>query len=254
MSISKKNKLEWEGKICTSKNDGDFKVLEYKDTNHVLIEFLQTGYQKEVCLACVKNGSINDPYHPSVYGIGYFGDGPYTSRDNKGPQKKVYKIWKEMIGRCYCKEISSYKAYGERGVIVCKDWLNYQNYARWYEGNCPNEEWAVDKDILHKGNKEYSPENCCFVPAEINDCFTKRLSERGDYPIGVRKKGNSIIAQINYMGKKKHLGSFKTVEEAFEAYKKAKEQCIKEYAEKYKGQITDEVYNALLNYKVEITD
>ena len=107
---------------------------------------------------------------------------------------------------------------------------------------------------MHKGNKEYSPENCCFVPTEINDCFTKRLNERGDYPIGVRKKGNSIIAQINYMGKKKHLGSFKTVEEAFNAYKIAKEQCIKEYAEKYKGQITDEVYNALINYKVEITD
>ena len=254
MSISEKNKLEWEGKICSSRNCGDFKILIYKDTDHVLIEFLQTKYQKEVRLGNIKKGSVDDPYYPSVYGIAYFGEGPYTSRDNNGSQKKVYKVWKEMIGRCYCKETNSYKHYGAIGVTVCKDWLNYQNYAKWYKENCINETWCVDKDILYKGNKEYSPDKCCFVPAEINDCFTKRLSERGDYPIGVRKKGNSIIAQINYMGKKKHLGSFKTVEEAFNAYKVAKEQCIKKYAEKYKGQITDEVYNALVNYKVEITD
>lgn len=56
------------------------------------------------------------------------------------------------------------------------------------------------------------------------------------------------------MGAKKHLGTFKTKEEAFNAYKTAKEQCIHDYANKYKDKLDNNVYNALLQYKVEITD
>ena len=48
--------------------------------------------------------------------------------------------------------------------------------------------WELDKDILVKGNKIYSPDTCCFVPKEVNTVFTKRQSKRGDYPIGVIKK------------------------------------------------------------------
>lgn len=159
-----------------------------------------------------------------------------------------------MISRCYCKTSSSYKRYGAKGITVCKEWLNYQNYARWYTTNCPDETWVVDKDILHKGNKQYSPETCCFAPNEINICFTKRESQRGDFPIGVREKDGCIIAQINYMGIKRHLGTFNTKEEAFDSYKIAKEQCIRDYANKYKDKLAENVYNALLQYKVEITD
>ncbi len=54
--------------------------------------------------------------------------------------------------------------------------------------------------------------------------------------------------------KKIHLGSFSTPEEAFEAYKTAKEEYIKEVADKWRGQITEQVYHAMYNYKVEIID
>jgi len=57
-------------------------------------------------------------------------------------------------------------------------------------------------------------------------------------------------------GKSKKLGDFFTIEEAFSAYKEAKEAYIKEVAQDYfeRGLITQKVYNALLNYKIEITD
>ena len=55
-------------------------------------------------------------------------------------------------------------------------------------------------------------------------------------------------------GKQEHLGCFKTEIEAFEAYKTAKELYIKEVANKFKSQIDNRAYNALMNYKVEITD
>ena len=48
----------------------------------------------------------------------------------------------------------------------------------------------------------------------------------------------------------KTLGQFKTCEEAFQAYKVAKESYIKEVANKWKGKLTKETYSAMLNYVV----
>jgi len=61
-------------------------------------------------------------------------------------------------------------------------------------------------------------------------------------------------ANIKINGIKKCIGRFNTIEEAFYAYKKAKENYIKETANKYKDVIDIRVYNALMNYEVEITD
>ena len=63
-------------------------------------------------------------------------------------------------------------------------------------------------------------------------------------------------AHIHKYGKLEFLGTFDSVGEAFNAYKYAKEQYIKELAEKYfqEGKINERVYNALMRYEVEITD
>ena len=55
-------------------------------------------------------------------------------------------------------------------------------------------------------------------------------------------------------GKKEHLGYFKTELEAFNAYKIAKESFVKDLANKWKDKIDERAYDALMNYKVEITD
>ena len=44
---------------------------------------------------------------------------------------------------------------------------------------------CLDKDILYKGNKEYAPDKCIFVPERINKLFLKNDADRGDLPIGV---------------------------------------------------------------------
>ena len=61
-------------------------------------------------------------------------------------------------------------------------------------------------------------------------------------------------SRINRFGKEKHLGSFETELEAFVAYKEAKAAYVAEVAEKWKGKIDDKVYQALLEWKIEITD
>ena len=55
-------------------------------------------------------------------------------------------------------------------------------------------------------------------------------------------------------GKVTYLGMFKTEEEAFQAYKQAKESYIKEVALKYKDQLASNVYSALCHYTVDIDD
>ena len=115
----------------------------------------------------------------------------------------------------------------------------------------------LDKDILIKGNKTYSPEACVFVPKKINSLFTKANNLRGDYPIGVSyfKESDKFKSQYKTMdGKEIHLGLFDTPEEAFISYKNAKEKYIKQIAEEYKSKIPQKLYKAMINYEVEITD
>ena len=130
-----------------------------------------------------------------------------------------------------------------------KDWCSKQT-------GFGKEGWQLDKDILIKGNKVYSEDVCAFVPSEVNRLFIKRDSLRGDLPIGVRyyKKVRKYAAQMSRFKKAIHLGYFYTPDEAFNAYKEAKEAYIKEVANKWKDQIDPRVYEALMKYRVEITD
>ena len=52
-------------------------------------------------------------------------------------------------------------------VYVCEEWHNFQNFAKWYYNNyysINEERMEIDKDILYKNNKVYSPDTCIIVP------------------------------------------------------------------------------------------
>lgn len=190
----------------------------------------------------------------SVSKIGYIGyDFEYVIRNEKS-----YILWSNMIKRCYG-ENKSKRDYVYDDCKVCEEWLSYYNFKKWYDlnyYNVENEKMNLDKDILNKGNRLYSPDTCVFAPREINTLFISSNRIRGEYPVGVHfnKKSKKIKAQIKKHNKVIYLGSFKTVEEAFNVYKENKESYIKEIAEKYKYKIPNNLYEAMLNYKIEITD
>ena len=123
----------------------------------------------------------------------------------------------------------------------------------------------LDKDILCKGNKVYSIDTCIFVPQRINELFVKQQNKRGKYPIGVKidKRRNHLYSSIriidgNGNSHSKYLGRYSTPEEAFQVYKHAKENYIKEVIDSYEGKIPEPFYSrlkeAMYNYKVEIDD
>lgn len=205
-----------------------------------------------------KNGNIKCPYEPRVYNTGYLGEGPFLASEN-GKKTRAYNTWKEMLRRCcdveYHKRQPTYK-----DCEVCEEWLNFQNFAEWYEENyyeIPGEQMALDKDILTKGNKVYSPESCVFVPKSINSLFVKCDSTRGDLPIGVsyNKQRKKYIARCNIRtGKIKHLGCYDMPEEAFNIYKTFKEAYIKKVANDYIEDIPFNLYQAMINYEVDTDD
>ena len=204
-----------------------------------------------------KKGEIKNPMRPSVYGIGFMGIGKFKAHNGNGKPTKCYDTWKHIHTRCYDPKFQE-KFPTYENCTVCKEWNNYQVFAKWDNENyyeVGNEKMDLDKDILCKGNKVYSPTTCIYVPHSINMLFTKSNNKRGDLPIGVSKMRNKFIALLNKgNGKQIYLGTYSTPNEAFQAYKKAKEEYIKEVAEEYKDKIPYRLYDALINYEVEITD
>lgn len=172
-------------------------------------------------------------------------------------ETKEYRLWRSMLNRSYDKKLHQ----RQPTYLNCEassDFLVFSKFRDWCQNqigfNQPN--FELDKDLLEKGNKEYHPDKCVFIPKEINSSMRTKKKSRGDLPIGVTlfKDGRYIAAHKAFNGKRVHLGLYKTPQEAFQAYKQAKENHIKLLAEKYRDQIDPRAYEALLNYKVEITD
>ena len=244
------------GRVFKSKSSGDFKILKYNDTANVEIQFLKTGYETTVRLTAIRSGNVKDRYLPSVCGVGMLG-AKYLSAVN-GRNTKEYNLWQSMLKRCYsdtCKK----KQPTYEGCEVSDNFKSYEYFYEWCNEQIGfnNEGWHLDKDLLVKGNKVYSESTCVFIPAEVNALLTKCTNSRGEHLIGVYwyKRDKAFVARVNKSkGGREWLGSFNTEIEAFNAYKTTKESFIKEQAEKYKSQIDERAYNALMNYEVSSND
>jgi hypothetical protein len=191
--------------------------------------------------------------NPSVRNRGYIGEGLYPCYIENKPSKQ-YNAWSKIINRCYSEKVHLRQP-KYTDCVVDPRWLDFQIFAKWFDENYI-EGYALDKDILVKGNKVYGPDTCCFVPSSINNLFTKREKDRGELPIGVmlRKDSGKLRSQFHKNGKTVNIGQFNTIDEAFNAYKIAKEIHIKELAEIWKDKISNKTYHAMIKYEVDIED
>lgn len=238
-------------------------IIECPKASCIVVEF-QDRYKTKIYTTYNNflKGSVKNLYYPSVYGVGIIG-AKYPRSINK-KMTKEYDTWIHMLQRCY-DEKKKEKQPSYKDVTCCEEWLNYENFYEWlhsqenFEKWFNEKYWALDKDIIVKNNKIYSPETCCLVPQNVNSLFVKRKAERGKYPIGVTYRNYGYIAKCNnpFTGKKEEIGWHNTSEGAFTwGYKPYKENIIKQVAqiEHDKGNITDKCYNAMMNYIVEIDD
>ena len=254
------------------------KIVEYNSIRNVIVEF-QDKYkcQKKTQWDYFQKGSIDNPYHPSVCGVGMHGI-KYPICVN-GKKTKEYIAWKDMLYRsCSDKNKLPKSQIAYINVTCCKEWLLFENFYEWLHSQENFEVWksnkgfALDKDILVKGNKVYSPETCCLVPERVNALFVRAYGKdkkTTGLPIGVKKDNSKYNCAKPYYATywskdvvsqngSHHifLGSAKTPEEAFQIYKQYKEAYIKQVTqEEYdKGTISKKCYEAMMRWEVEIND
>lgn len=248
--------LDVLGKEFSSNRFGRMRIIAYEDANNVTVKFINTGNLKVAKLCHIKGGNVADDYVPTCCGVGYIGGGYDLGTTDLN--SKAFKLWSGMLERCYS-ESQRHRHPTYKDCYVSDNFKNLSYFKEW----CSKQigfnvkGFALDKDILVKGNRIYSEDTCCFVHYEINCTLTKSEKSRGNLPIGVQKDSKrgrfkSLISAKNKQ--RSYLGTYDTPEEAFYAYKKVKEQRIKTVSNKWKDHIDQQVYDALINYQVEITD
>jgi hypothetical protein len=248
------------GEISFNNFCGSTMVLEeYRSSMDVTVRFVETGNLVNATYHRFFNGNIKNVYDQTVCEVGYVGEGIHKVSEN-GKLTKPYQVWNSMIHRAYDEKYHKRQP-TYKDVTVCQEWWNFQVFADWFQENyytIENEVMSLDKDILVKGNKEYAPDKCIFLPERINTLIINCNGSRGKYPVGVtyNKKNKAYQSQCaNGKGEVIPLGgNYNTPEEAFFAYKEFKEKVIKEVANEYKEKIPTKLYNALINWSIEIDD
>lgn len=196
-------------------------IVEYNKTEDIIVEF-QDEYKGKVNSRYKDfiKGSIKNPYYPNVYG-GMIGS-KYPAKVN-GKVSKEYFTWHNMLMDC---------ADNTKDIICCDEWLLFENFYEWlhlqsnFDKFIQGSKWTISKDII-ANNNVYSPETCYLISPKIKQLFVKQ--------------------ELNING---------VSEEVIQEYKQHKEKIIKRIAKEefLNGNITEDCYNALLNYKVTIAN
>lgn len=165
-----------------------------------------------------------------VLGVG-INDAEYTtqikrtiSRKGEKQRQKIvwvcpfYRKWFDMLNRCYSNKYPTYE-----GCYVCDEWLRFTTFKSWMEQQ-DYESKHLDKDILVKGNKVYSPETCVFVSLDLNNFVLESTKTIGDCLLGVTLDAcGKFRAQCNRSTTgKRYLGLYDTQEQAHDAWRKQK--------------------------------
>lgn len=98
----------------------------------------------------------------------------------------IYRIWAGMIARCQNPKMNCYGHYGGRGISVCEEWLDFENFYTDIGQYKPSHKHEIDRINNDAG---YSLDNCRWATSKENhrntskniwiefDCKTKTLAE-----------------------------------------------------------------------------
>lgn len=184
-----------------------------------------------------RNRGLNKPKEfPTVSGWG-INDADYkvfVRVGNKSVMCPFYRKWSAMIKRAYSKNTLSKRPVLE-GTTVNIVWKYFSAFKSWME----TQDWEgleIDKDILIKGNKEYGPNTCCFVPNYINMLVSSNNKSLVGLPLGVTfvsGYSDRYVARVQGEGKR-YLGVFQDPLTAHQAWCMAKAVQIEAAIEKWR--------------------
>ena len=119
-----------------------------------------------------------------------------------------YQLWQNMLERSFSDKLKLRRP-SYQDVTCCDEWLSFANFLEWlnkevgYSGKPSG--FELDKDLIIKGNKIYSPEACSFAPTAVNSLLNDCGAGRGEYPQGVNyhKHTGKFVVQLSVDGKQK---------------------------------------------------
>lgn len=126
--------------------------------------------------------------------------------------KRFYKIWEAMKGRCNNPSDNSYSRYGGRGIKVCERWNKFSNFEKDMFSS-----YSLGLTIERVDNNgDYEPGNCRW--ATVKEQANNR---RSNHPVtykGTTKNLNEWIEQLGLKGS--------TVRQRFYVYKWDVTKCF----------------------------
>lgn len=156
---------------------------------------------------------------------------------------KAYRLWEHIIYRCKSpKRSKAIRSYED--CDISEEWKYFSCFKQWFDCNYI-EGWNIDKDLLQKDNKIYSPNTCCFLPTELNAIIKRDLAK--NEMAGVKEHKGAYVARYKE-GSKYSFKSFNTKEEAILFYREEKIKRVLSVADKYKDQLSSKIYEAIKQY------
>lgn len=186
----------------------------------------------------------------AVQGVG-INDADYAVRveiEGKWVVCPAYADWSCLIARCYSNKLHARQP-TYTNCTVYEDWLLFSAFKSWWMEQADSTGLDLDKDVRFKGNTIYSPEACQFLSGDVNKLLNVNVARRGKYMLGVRyvEKLGKFVAHVRRGSKLKHLGCFSTEQDAHNAYIQAKNDIIREVANRQHNKLRDELLQHLLS-------
>lgn len=131
-----------------------------------------------------------------------------------------YISWGAMINRCKHESQRGFYSLNSNGIEVCDRWLDFRNFDADM-GPKPDPEMVLTR-IDPDGN--FTPENCIWADYGVMQQNNKLRTNNTSGVKGVHLNSRGKYqACINTGGKRIHLGTYDTIEEAAAARKEAED-------------------------------